>query len=192
MAVRTRSRWHEDDKPRSPKEIAGLLAANSWKIATDRAVNLHSKNFTYRDDPQRLAVIGEFLIFQAMVIDRLIYEQIDNNQRGELVTELVLRMALHVEENSQNMIGPGEYQAPFIDTFNRRTGEYAECQFDLSSMNYPFTRCFGAEIQNIMGESADNRWVIDQVMDVDANEISKLIQRNLKQLDLPSLFAAVE
>ncbi len=187
MAVRTRNRWHEDDKSRSPKEIAGLLAANCWKVATDKAVNLHQKRFVYRDDKQRLDVIGEFLIFQAIIIDRLIYKQINNQQRGELITELVVKMASHIAENSTNMLGAGDYQATFIDVFNQRTGEYAECQFDPESMNYPFIRCLGAEMQRLMGESLDNHWVIDQVMDVDAGEISKLIQRNLRQMDLQSL-----
>jgi len=187
LALRIRSRWHEDGTARTAKEVAGLLAANNWKIATEKAVNLHTRGFVYRDDVQRLGAISEFLIFQAMVIDRIIYPQMETAQRGELITELVLKMADHVVENSLNMLGEGNYHAPFVETFNNRASEYAECQFETDKLNYPFMRCFGAQIQGIMGDDADNRWVIDQVMDVDAPEICKMIQRNLRQVDLASL-----
>lgn len=184
MALRIRSRWHEDGPARSAAEIGGLLAANSWKIATERAVNLHIKGCHYQDDQQRLEVIGEFLTFQTMVIDRIIYHRIDKEQRGKVITELVLKSANHMTENGTNMIGDGDYQTPFIENFNRRAGEYAECQFQVDEMNYPFMRCFGSEVQRIMGDEIANRWVIDQVMDIDASEICQLIQKILRQMDL--------
>jgi hypothetical protein len=43
-------------------------------------------------------------------------------------------------------------------------------------------RHLGYEIQQIMGESQENRWVIDQVMDRDGVEIDREIRRSLRNL----------
>jgi hypothetical protein len=43
-------------------------------------------------------------------------------------------------------------------------------------------RHLGYEIQQIMGESQENRWVIDQVMDKDGIEIDREIRRSIANL----------
>jgi hypothetical protein len=43
-------------------------------------------------------------------------------------------------------------------------------------------RHLGYEIQQIMGESQENRWVIDQVMDRDGVEIDREIRRAVSNL----------
>jgi hypothetical protein len=43
-------------------------------------------------------------------------------------------------------------------------------------------RHLGYEIQKIMGESQENRWVIDQVMDKDGVEIDREIRRSVSNL----------
>ena len=43
-------------------------------------------------------------------------------------------------------------------------------------------RHLGYEIQQIMGESQENRWVIDQVMDKDGVEIDREIRRAVGNL----------
>ena len=46
----------------------------------------------------------------------------------------------------------------------------------------PFMRHLGFEIQQIMGDSQENRWVIDQVMDKDGIEINREIRRAVQNL----------
>ena len=55
MALRIKSRWHDDEAERSLDEIAGALAFISWRIAKDKAINLHGQDFVYADDEQRFA-----------------------------------------------------------------------------------------------------------------------------------------
>ena len=43
-------------------------------------------------------------------------------------------------------------------------------------------RHLGYEMQQVMGESQENRWVIDQVMDKDGLEIDREIRRALDNL----------
>ena len=50
MALRIKSQWHNEVKDRSLEEIAGAIAFITWKIALDKAVNLHGENFVYESD----------------------------------------------------------------------------------------------------------------------------------------------
>jgi hypothetical protein len=65
---------------------------------------------------------------------------------------------------------------------NRRGAEYAEFNYTKDGPSYPFMRHLGYEIQQIMGESQENRWVIDQVMDRDGVEIDREIRRAVGNL----------
>lgn len=182
MALRLKSLWHKEDSERSLEEIGGAIAFNAWRLGVDKAINLHSKQFAYRDDAQRLAVVTEYLVFQALAVERMLYESITDEQRRELVTAMVLKLAEHLEENSRSLLGAGDYRATFIEIFNQRAGEYAEFGYTDEGPTYPFLRHLGYEIQQAMGESQVNRWVIDQVMDSDAPELLKQLTRSVKNL----------
>jgi hypothetical protein len=182
MALRLKSQWHKEDSERTLAEIGGAIAFSAWRLGVDKAVNLHSKQFAYRDDAQRLAVVAEYLIFQALAVERMLFESISDDQRRELVTALVLKLADHYEENSRSMLGEGDYRSSFIATFNLRASEYAQFGYTDEGPTYPFLRHLGYEIQQTMGESQVNRWVIDQVMDSDAPALLKQLTRVVKDL----------
>jgi len=181
MAVRIKSHWH-GERERSLHEIAGALAFNGWKIALDKAVELHSEHFHYSDDRQRMVVIQEYLIFQVQLVDRLAHERLGDEERGELVIALARRLAELVQDNGEDLFGPGDHGRTFLQRFNQRAMEYAEFGFSDSGPSYPFYRHLGSEIQNLMGGEGENRWVIDQVMDVDGPEVFKLVRRTLSNL----------
>lgn len=182
MALRLKTHWHKEGTDRSLEEIAGAIAFNSWRIAVDKAITLHGEDFVYSDDVQRLAVISEYLVFEAQISERMVHDSLDDEERRSLVTHLVLKMAAHLDENSQDLLGPGDYQNPFIALFNQRAAEYAEFSFDGSGPSYPFLRHLGYEIQQLMGGGQENRWVIDQVMDKDAPEVYKQLKRVVRSL----------
>jgi hypothetical protein len=182
LAVRINSHWHKEEKDRSTEETAGAIAFNSWRIAMDKAITLHSERFIYDSDEQRLAVIQEYLIFQDQIVDRLIHERFDQKQRAELITALVSRQARHVQENSSELMGDGDYSSPFIERFNQRSQEYSELAFTDDGPSFPFMRHLGFEIQQIMGSESENRWVIDQIMDRDGYEVYTKLKRIVKDL----------
>ncbi|MCB1925417.1 MAG: hypothetical protein KDJ27_17015 [Gammaproteobacteria bacterium] len=184
MALRIKSRWHNDDNERSLDEIAGALAFISWRIAKDKAINLHGQDFVYEDDEQRFAVIIEYLIFQLQVVDRLALLRLglDDDDRRQLVVTLARHLAGHLHDNSVDIFGPGDFVNPFIAKLNRRGTEYAELNYGEDGPSYPFMRHLGYEIQQIMGESQANRWVIDQVMDKDGVDIDREIRRAMDNL----------
>lgn len=184
MALRIKSHWHDDDAERSLDEIAGALAFIAWRIAKDRAINLHGQDYVYDTDEQRFAVIVEYLIFQLQIIDRLAVMELElgDEDRHRLVVTTAKHLAGHLHDNSVDIFGPGDYVGPFIRKLNQRGDEYSEFNYTKDGPSYPFMRHLGYEIQQIMGETQENRWVIDQVMDRDGIEIDREIRRSVSNL----------
>ena len=184
MALRIKSRWHDDDAERSLEEIAGALAFISWRIAKDKAINLHGQDFVYQSDRQRFDVIEEYLVFQLQIVDRLAALELDmgDDDRRRLVVTLAKHLAAHLNDNALDIFGPGDHVPAFVDKLNRRGAEYAELNYTQDGPSYPFMRHLGYEIQQIMGDSQENRWVIDQVMDRDGIDIDREIRRAVRNL----------
>lgn len=182
MALRIKTHWWNDESERSLPEIATALAYIAWRASMDKAINLHCERFLYRDDAQRLAVIQEYLVFLIQIADRLAHEQLGDAERRTLITALAHKLIEHVQDNGQDLLGPGDYGSPFIELLNRRSEEYAEYQLADDGPSYPFLRHLGFEIQALMGEGQENRWVIDQVMDKDGFDAYKTIVKAFRNL----------
>jgi hypothetical protein len=184
VAVRIKAHWHNEDVERSLDDIAGALAFISWRLATDKAISLHGADFVYESDQQRMAVIQEYLVFELQLVDRIGSDRLglSDEDRRALVLALAKRLAQHVEGNSTDLFGPGQYVAPFVELINRRGAEYAEYRFTDEGPTYPFLRHLGHEIQQIMGKQGENRWVIDQVMDKDGYEVYRQLSRAVGDL----------
>jgi hypothetical protein len=182
VALRIKSRWWNDEAGRSLPEIASALAFIAWRVSMEKAINLHCERFVYEDDKQRLAVIQEYLVFLIQVSDRLAFEILEADGRRALITAFARKVIEHIQDNSQDLLGPGDYGTPFIDLLNTRSEEYSELQFTDEGPSYAFLRHLGYEIQCIMGERDENRWVIDQVMDKDGWEAYKQFSRAFRDL----------
>tara|TARA_B100000674_G_C37785154_1_gene889096 strand:- start:62 stop:622 length:561 start_codon:yes stop_codon:yes gene_type:complete len=184
MALRIKSRWHDDDADRSLEEIASALAFISWRIAKDKAINLHGEDFIYENDEQRMAVITEYLLFQLQIVDRIahLHLELDDKDRRQLVIKLAKHLAGHLQENCSEILGMGDYVKPFVEKMNTRSTEYAEYNYSKDGPSYPFMRHLGYEIQQVMGKTQENRWVIDQVMDKDGVEVDKEIRKAINNL----------
>jgi len=183
VALRIKSRWHGEGE-HSLVEVAGALAFIAWRLAQDKAINLHGEDFVYENDRQRMDVIIEYLIFQLQVMDRLAAQrlELEDGERQELIVAVARKMGEIVEDNSLDLFGPGDYVQPFFERINERASEYAEYRYTDEGPSYPFLRHLGYEIQQIMGESQENRWVIDQVMDVDGVEVDHKLSRAMMDL----------
>jgi hypothetical protein len=184
VAVRIKAHWHNEDVERSLDDIAGALAFISWRLATDKAISLHGADFVYQSDEQRMAVIQEYLIIELQLVDRIASDRLglSDDDRRALVLAVAKRLAQHVQDNSTDIFGPGQYVAPFVALLNRRGAEYAEYRLTDEGPTYPFLRHLGYEIQQIMGKEGENRWVIDQVMDKDGFEVYRQLSRAVGDL----------
>ena len=183
MALRIKSHWHGETE-RSLEEIAGALAFISWRIAQEYAINLHGQDFIYRDDHQRMDVITEYVIFQLQIMDRLAYQQFEltDDDRQKLILSLANKLAMHIQDNSLDLFGPGDYIPGFFAKLNERGAEYAKYSYTDEGPSYPFMRHLGYEMQQTMGLEGENRWVIDQVMDKDGLEVDRKLRRAMEDL----------
>jgi len=185
---RIKDRWHNstpNDSERqvlsekSLKDQASALAFIQWRTALTTAINLHAEDFRYDNDHQRVGVITEYLAFQVQLVDRLSSEFLSDKERETLISEVGRKLAEQVQDNLSDIAGPGQYIAPFVALLNRRFGEYAEFGFADGQPSYNARRFLGHSVLMLLGEDQTNRWVIDQVIDIDAPE---LIDQNVKSL----------
>nr|WP_207162290.1 hypothetical protein [Thiocapsa imhoffii] len=180
--MRIKSHWWNDEHERSLPEIASALAFIAWRIAVDKAINLHCERFVYDHDRQRLDVIEEYLVFLIQIADRLSHGLFDDEQRRTLITAFAGKLFEHVQDNAQDLLGPGSYGSLFIERLNARSGDYCGFQFTDEGPSYAFLRHLGFEIQRLMGASEQNRWVIDQVMDKDGWDAYKRFAKAFRDL----------
>ncbi len=177
--------WSGKDKTRTASEQGGALAFIAWRMAHEAAITLHGEDYVYRDDSQRLDVIAEFLAFTVHLVDRISCERLPEEIRNELINAIGSKLAGHMEDNRLDWEGPGEHRTSFINLLNRRFGEYAEERFDLETgPGYGLYRHAGHCIRKHMHveDAHDNRWVIDQVMDVEGPEIYGKVHKAMQNL----------
>lgn len=182
MAIHIKNHWNNDAVEHSLQDTASVVAFTAWRIAKDRAINLNSERFIYTDDAQRMAVIGEYLYFQLHVVDRLAHQLLGEEERGKLILYIALKFADYIQDNGQELFGDGDYIRPFIARLNQRSAEYSEFNFTDQRPSYPALRHFGYQIQQLMGEIETNRWIIDQIMDRDGEEVYKQIAQAVSGL----------
>jgi hypothetical protein len=75
-----------------------------------------------------------------------------------------------------DMFGPGEYQHTLIDTLNARGADYGEFDFPGGQPSYAALRYLGDKMAEAMA-GTDNKWVIEQVIEIEAPEAVKTIRR---------------
>ena len=181
--MRTRNRWHKHRKQVSLEENATALAYTCWKVALTRTKNLHQEDFVFADDEQRTRVIAEYLYFLVHVCDRLVYDDLDREQRQQFVVTLARQSARHYQRNLEDVFGRDrDYTAAYFDSLNQRIAEYSDCAFEGSRPGYQMLRVLGRHVQDVMGEDQVNRWVIDQIMEIDAPDAVVEIRKAMDNL----------
>ena len=78
-----------------------------------------------------------------------------------------------MQENCEDLFGIGEYKKGYINTLNLRSSEYSDYEFSKTGSNYSIYLHLAKKIQDAMGLSQTNKWVMDQIVDIDAVEICK-------------------
>ncbi len=182
MKTRIRDQWQDPTRQASTEDNALALAYVCWQLALTSARNLHAEDFVYQDDTQRVGVIREYLMFLVHTADRLAFELLDEAQRAPFISSLAAGCARHLQRNTEEILGAGDYAGQFIDALNQRNSEYGQCAFANGVPGYSLLRAFGERIQIIMGRDQTNRWVIDQVMEIDGPEAVAQLGRSLQKL----------
>lgn len=186
MAIRIKDKWHQSRRnapaSKSLRDSAGALAFIGWRVALDRAQALNREGFRYDSDVERIGVISEFVAFEIQVADRLAHDFLDDDARDEFINALGHRFADHMQENLTDLDGPRNYRGVFIDLLNERARDYAQMSFTDGEPGFDFLRYLGARVLSVLGEDQTNRWVLDQIVAIEAPEIADRIRKSIFNL----------
>lgn len=177
--MRIRTKWHNKGREVSVEEKANTLAFISWRIAAALVLNLENENFQTDTQSQRLDVIREVLAFLISVTDRLVAEQMNEEERRDLVTKMALKLAKTYQENCEDLIArETDYQSGFIEMLNERLNAYAECGWndEKEEPGYQYKRDFGNHISLQMGEK-DNKWITEHVIEIEVPQAMETLKK---------------
>jgi hypothetical protein len=174
-----KTRWRRKGA-RTLAERASVIGANVWKISTEIFKHMEKEGFRFGSDRLVTDVLAEFIAFLVQLTDRAVYGKLTEADRAALIGEVVRHLAATMENNQSDLFGPGEYRKPFIDLLNTRFGEYAGFAYAGAEPDYPCLRYFAAKVSDAMA-SGDNKWVIEQMMDIEAPEMVRLVRKLVEQ-----------
>ena len=181
--MRVRSQWFNSTRPRTPEDIASAVAFISWRIAQNALQHVRKARFDVEVGPQYFAFLQEFLIFLTQLADRIVFRQYHWHDRVAFVTALAHRMGDILAENQADLLGypARDSKERFISLLNERADTYAECSYAPADMNFAFVRYLGHSLQSVM-HSADQVWIVDQIMAIEAPEAIETLEKALKNL----------
>lgn len=171
-----KTRWRNKKAPRTPDELAGVIGANIWKIAIEIFKHLEKDGFRFGTDRQVTAIITEFIAFLVQLTDRTVHGRSNDAERATLINALAGHLARTMENNQLDLLGPGDYRAPFIQTLNDRFEDYAQFDYVDRDPGYACVRYFGSKVSDAMA-SSDNKWVLEHMMEIEAPEMVRLIKK---------------
>jgi hypothetical protein len=174
-----KTRWRRKG-PRTLAERAGVIGANVWKIAVEVFRHMEKEGFRFGSDRLTTDVISEFIAFLVQLADRTVYGQLPEEARAALIGEVVRHLAATMENNQRDLFGPGEYRKAFIDLLNARFAEYAGFEYRGGEPGYPCLRFFAGKVADAMAEG-DNKWVVEQMIDIEAPEMVRLVAKLIEQ-----------
>lgn len=186
MAIRIKDKWHQSGRnrptPKSLQDSAGALAFIGWRVALDRAQNLNKEGFRYDSDIERVGVISEFIAFEIQMADRLAYRFLKDDEREMFINALGQRFADHLQDNLSDLGGLRNYRNAFVSLLNDRLDDYSTLNFEEGEPGFDVLRYLGNKILGVLGEDQTNRWVLDQIVAVEAPEIAEKIKKSVFNL----------
>ncbi len=186
MAIRIKDKWHHSRRnrptPKSLQDSAGALAFIGWRVALEKAQNLNREGYRYDSDVERVGVICEFVAFEIQLADRLAYSFLDDDEREGFINELGQRFADYLQDNLTDLDGPRNYRDSFVALLNERLSDYATLTFKDGEPGFDALRYLGSKVLGVLGDDQTNRWVIDQIVALDAPEVAEKISNSVFNL----------
>ena len=178
--MRLKSKWHKKGKARDPEEQGGALGFILWGIAVDRVKHMEQNNFKIDLPQETLAVISEVLAFLIQAVDRLIFDQVDDDTRGRIINATAHHLDDTIQDNARDLLGVEDY-GHFFEILNDRLNQYAEWPWEDDEPGYSHRRLLGQSVAEAVSE-IDPRFVAEQIIEVEAPEAMALLRRGLGNL----------
>jgi hypothetical protein len=181
MALRVKTVWFKRaDAKRPAREVASVLASTIWRLADNSVTALSKADYDIITPDRGLRIIGEMAAFLLHMTDRMVYGRIPDAERAALIQATGKRLAELVDENVRAIVGSDgfDYRANFIAMLNRQGAEYATFECDPSRPSFQVLRFLALAIRDLMTD-ADQRWVMDQIMEFQAPEALGTLKKTL-------------
>ena len=170
-----KTRWRKKG-PRSLADRAGVIGANVWKISVEIYKHLEGEGFRFGSDRMATDVLSEFIAFLVQLVDRTVYGKLSEADRTELIGALASHLAATLENNQLDLFGPGEYRKPFVDFLNARFESYSAFEYRDGEPGFACLRFFAGAAADAMA-GGENKWVVEQMMEIEAPEMVRLAKR---------------
>lgn len=190
-AIRVKSHWFRPADGKTPQEQASAIAFIGWRVAQQMLKRMRSAGFDIDPGPDYFGFMREVLVALLTVADRIAHERLDADARRQFTTALVLRVADFLQDNEGDLLGPAEgasWAERFVDQFNALQGHYAEFDADPDAPadagftpGFAFYRYLGHRLEPGL-PAKDRRWVIDQVMAIEAPDAVAIVQSAMRDL----------
>ena len=186
MAVRLKTKWHRSKRSdRNRKgaaqaktlvDLSSVIGINIWKLAKEAFTHMEKEGYRFKEDQQTMDVVFEFMVYQLQIVDRLLYGKVSEEERSAFINALAQDLLKTIDINQIELFGPGDYIAPYIERMNERLSNYSDCEFNDKQPSYDFTRYLAQCIAEHM-KISDDKWVVEQVIDIEAPVIIEKIVR---------------
>jgi len=185
MRIRIKTKWSKEEREVSVEDAVSVLAFNSWKIGMQTLLEIENEEFQIDTQKQRIDVIEEIMAFMVQALDRLVYNSLDSDDRGILISMYAKKLADHVQDNARDFSGPGDYRTPFINKLNTRFEGYADTKWDdkRDEPSFSMGREFGTNISNVLGPK-DKKWALDYIQQVLMPEFFALFKKTINSVGL--------
>lgn len=198
--IRVKSRWFKAPTDKTPEEQASAVGFIAWRVAQQMLKRMRSAGFDIDPGPAYFGFMREVLVFLLVVADRLAFDAFEPEVRQRFLPALVLRVADFLQDNEGDLLGPpegdgdgqGNWADRFIDQFNVLQGHYAEFGADPEASpdggfvpDFAFYRYLGYRLEPGL-PAKDRRWVIDQVMAIEAPDAVALVTSAMRDLHDPT------
>jgi len=185
--LRVKSQWFRGEAPKSAEQQASAMAFIVWRAAQHMLKRMRAAGFDIDPGEPYFDFMREVMVFLIAVADRNAHARLDAPAREAFTRELVLHCAGTLNDNATDLLEPRRdgvtHGDGFIDQYNELSGHYAEFgasrdaagTADGFTPDFNFVRYLGSRLTATMPPK-DSRWVLDQVMEVEAPEAVKIVQ----------------
>lgn len=194
---RLKTHWFRHGGSRDAAQQASAAAFIVWRVARHTLDRTRHAGFAVEVGLPYFRFLREVLAFLVAVADRVAYARLAPAERAEFTGALVHHLARILQDSEDDLIGaapPGQaaHADSFIELVNELSEHYAEFDADPTAPasagftpGFAFLRYLGTRLEPAL-PPADRRWILDQVMEVQAPEAVALLQRSLGDLFEPA------
>lgn len=192
-AMRVRSQWFKQGAPKSAQEQAGALGFIVWRAARQMLQHMRQAGFDIDAGPAYFAFLREVCVFLVNVLDRNAHARLGADERVAFTSALVRHVAATYDDSARDLLGPAmagsSHADALIELFNECADHYADFGAEPGTdsatqgfvPDFAFVRYLASRLVATVPPK-DERWVADQVIDIEAPEVVKIVNGAMRNL----------